>query len=488
MTVSIRISQAYTSGPNWGETFGPAATNPGTQPTSSGIDAWGNLTNRSAVTGKTSSEGLNCPANTNNQLTTCSLGYDAAGNVTSNGTTGYNYNQENQLIKFVTTGSDIYGYDGDGQRVLKNASGVTLYWYGASGDILDETAAAGRLISEYIFFNGKRVARRDADNSVHYYFSDQLGSHGVVENSTGTACEQDIDYYPYGGQQNDSCPTVLQHYKFTGKERDTESGLDNFEARYFGSSLGRFMSPDPEQIDGFDHLSNPQSWNGYAYVHNNPLNATDPDGLDCIYIDNDSGKMTGFNSGDCDNSTEEKANSGYYVNGTVNTITENQQGQVTGFSGTGENGNLISGAFAPTPVDTSGQLNPTAQAIFSQPVIGKAAGTVNALGMFEYRAIGLFFPITSLVVDQIAGAGNPDSSGTAAAGISRKPGTLGEFKGTDALRRENKMARDIMKDLKLGPEAREAVHEAISEGAQMAGRKLTYQEGLAAVKAALGLL
>jgi RHS repeat-associated protein len=276
----------------------------------------------------------------------------------------------------------------------------------------------------------------------------------------------------------------------TGKERDSESGLDNFEARYYGSSLGRFMSPDPEQIDGFDHLSNPQSWNGYAYVHNNPLNATDPDGLDCIYIDNDSGKMTGFNSGDCDNSTEEKANSGYYVNGTVNTIsttTGDSTGVVTGFSGTGENGNLISGAFAPTPADTSGQLNPTAQAIFSQPVFGYAAGTVDLAARLEYRAASFFFPITGLLIDQVTGI-DSGTSGVSAAGVSRKPGTLGEFKGADALRRENKVARDIMKELKLGPEAREAVHEALSEGAQMAGRKLTYQEGVAAVKAALGLL
>jgi hypothetical protein len=50
------------------------------------------------------------------------------------------------------------------------------------------------------------------------------------------------------------------------------------------------------------------------------------------------------------------------------------------------------------------------------------------------------------------------------------------------------MARDIMKDLNLGEDAKAAVHEALSEGAQMAGRKLTYQEGVAAVKAVLGLL
>ena len=64
-------------------------------------------------------------------------------------------------------------------------------------------------------------------------------------------------------------------YKFTGKERDSESGLDNFGPRYFGSSM-RFMSPDP--LAG--HTEDPQTLNRYVYVRNNPLNLTDPTGLD----------------------------------------------------------------------------------------------------------------------------------------------------------------------------------------------------------------
>ncbi len=68
-------------------------------------------------------------------------------------------------------------------------------------------------------------------------------------------------------------------YKFTGKERDTETGLDYFGARYFGSSMGRFLSPDwsddPEPVPYAD-LSNPQTLNLYQYVGNNPLSFTDP--------------------------------------------------------------------------------------------------------------------------------------------------------------------------------------------------------------------
>lgn len=75
--------------------------------------------------------------------------------------------------------------------------------------------------------------------------------------------------YLYGG-------AVFLAYKFTGKERDSESGLDNFGARYNSSSMGRFMSRD-----AFTYAlkTDPQTWNLYSYVANNPLNRTDPDGF-----------------------------------------------------------------------------------------------------------------------------------------------------------------------------------------------------------------
>lgn len=64
--------------------------------------------------------------------------------------------------------------------------------------------------------------------------------------------------------------------QFTGKERDSESGLDDFDARHYGSSLGRFMQADP--MGG--HVEDPQTLNRYAYVRNNPTSLTDPTGLD----------------------------------------------------------------------------------------------------------------------------------------------------------------------------------------------------------------
>ena len=66
--------------------------------------------------------------------------------------------------------------------------------------------------------------------------------------------------------------------RYTGKERDGESGLDNFGKRYFGPSLGRFQTPDPIIIMK-QKLRDPEQWNMYAYARNNPLRFTDPTGL-----------------------------------------------------------------------------------------------------------------------------------------------------------------------------------------------------------------
>jgi RHS repeat-associated protein len=86
----------------------------------------------------------------------------------------------------------------------------------------------------------------------------------------------DADCYPYGGERavTDSCS---QDFKFTGKERDAETGNDYFGARFYTSRFGRFLTPDPLLNSG--RPTNPQTWNRYAYALNNPLSVVDPTGL-----------------------------------------------------------------------------------------------------------------------------------------------------------------------------------------------------------------
>lgn len=75
---------------------------------------------------------------------------------------------------------------------------------------------------------------------------------------------------------------MIPAQKFTGKERDSETGLDYFGARYFSGAQGRWTSADTPFVD--QHTTDPQSWNLYTYVRNNPLAHVDPDGNELVRV------------------------------------------------------------------------------------------------------------------------------------------------------------------------------------------------------------
>jgi RHS repeat-associated protein len=109
-----------------------------------------------------------------------------------------------------------------------------------------------------------------------------LGTRRALADQYGNLA-QTCDSLPFG--DGESCPTTPTEHLFTGKERDSESGNDYFGARYYASSMGRFMSPDwsaKEEPIPYAKLDNPQSLNLYSYVQNNPLSRTDPDGHTCL--------------------------------------------------------------------------------------------------------------------------------------------------------------------------------------------------------------
>ena len=261
-----RITAGWTNGStgalSWGENYT--------------IDAWGNLM-MSPMVSKAHGGTWQCAGDANNRAN-C-LSYDAAGNVTANGGAGYTYDAENRLA---SAGGMTYAYDADGNRVKKSSGSTgTLYWYASPG-IIAESDLAGNIQHEYVFFGGKRVARIDQPgSSVHYYLSDHLGSTSMVVSSAGTP-EEESDYSPFGTEYVLTGPGV-NRYKYTGHERDSESGLDYYGARYYGSALGRFTSIDPITATPV-HLINPQRWNMYAYGMNNPLFYVDPDGRDAIAV------------------------------------------------------------------------------------------------------------------------------------------------------------------------------------------------------------
>jgi RHS repeat-associated protein len=122
---------------------------------------------------------------------------------------------------------------------------------------------------------------------INWLVADQLGTPRMIFDKTGSLTNtKRHDYLPFGEElfvgtggrtptQGYAADTVRQ--KFTQKERDIETGLDYFGARYFASAQGRFTSVDPLMASGL--AVDPQSWNRYAHVNNNPLRYVDDEGL-----------------------------------------------------------------------------------------------------------------------------------------------------------------------------------------------------------------
>ncbi|MBZ5554006.1 MAG: hypothetical protein LAO21_14900 [Acidobacteriia bacterium] len=201
------------------------------------------------------------------------FGYDNAGNLTQAPSgVSYSYDAENRLTNF-SNGTATYAYDGDGRRVKKtvqSAIATTVFVYNV----------LGQLVAEYCSGSGC-----NSISGTEFLTADHLGSTRVVTDASGGVISRH-DYLPFGeaistgiggrtGAMGYEDPDGINQ-KFTGKERDSESGLDYFLARYHSSALGRFACPD--LLGG--HLEDPQTLNKYLYTRNNPVTLTDPTGLD----------------------------------------------------------------------------------------------------------------------------------------------------------------------------------------------------------------
>ena len=135
---------------------------------------------------------------------------------------------------------------------------------------------------------------------VRFYGTDAIGNVRVVEDAQGNVLERH-DYDPFGQELCGTPPNMVpcggvagQPLRFTGKERDAETGLDYFGARYYSSKTARFTTVDPVYTWS-ENLVDPQRWNRYAYGRNNPLRNIDPDGRDAV--DSTKGFVVGLGTG-----------------------------------------------------------------------------------------------------------------------------------------------------------------------------------------------
>jgi len=239
------------------------------------FDRYGNRT------GQTGNLTQTTPADAGNHLT--GFGYDAAGRLTSGSWSGVNsrsftWDPEGKLLSYAdaNTATTTYAFDPFGRRSRTTpASGpVTYYFYGAED--------GGHPVARYdttngwqtaILVEGTTLAYMSAGGSPTYLSLDMLTTTKMTTNSGGSSTTMGL-YYPYG---EESVSTGAER-KWTNQIRDG-NGIDHFWMRSYAAPLARWLTPDPAGAAAVD-IANPQSWNRYAYVLNNPLNLRDPLGLD----------------------------------------------------------------------------------------------------------------------------------------------------------------------------------------------------------------
>ncbi len=218
--------------------------------------------------------------------------YDAAGNLLNDGTHSYTYDAENRIYKVDGGSTATYLYDAEGHAIEKTISasnnqyetaGTWDFLYDLSGRV-DHEIVDGQSFWRGEVFAGVRHLATFFEGDTYFDEQDQVGTDRarfMVTHDTFQLYNSTIASLPFGDALTLTGAGALQSPdNFTGQRRDPESGLDDFGARYYGSPLGHFMSPDEPLID--QEAENPQSWNLYAYVLNNPLNNTDPTGNACV--------------------------------------------------------------------------------------------------------------------------------------------------------------------------------------------------------------
>jgi RHS repeat-associated protein len=225
----------------------------------------------------------------NNRITNSGYTYDAVGNLTNDSTQAFTYDAENKITKVDNVSA--YVYDGEGQRVRKLVGENLRFVYDMGGNLIAEfDGPSGALKKEYIYGADGLVATIEPtavnSNGTRYTTSDHLGSPRVVTSSAAAVVSRH-DFKPFGEEigAGIGARTTGMGYsvadglrqKFTSYERDSETTLDYAQARYYSSVQGRFTSVDPVMRSA--SIGEPQTFNRYSYVLNNPVNLTDPTGL-----------------------------------------------------------------------------------------------------------------------------------------------------------------------------------------------------------------
>lgn len=243
-----------------------------------GYDEWGNITHRGGWGGVGRNENLSY---TNNRH--AGVYYDAAGNMVDGSWYTFSYDATGQQTKAATP---IYvldqAYDGDRLRGKKVDDGVTTYYLRSSvlgGQVIAELSNTGAWTRGYVYLGGQMVALQGGSGgAVSWVHQDPVTKSQRITDSSGNVISK-VDLDPFGGDTLASSSAAFQPHRFTSYERDA-LGADDAMNRRYNRYWGRFDQADP--YDRSYEGTNPQSFNRYSYVQNDPVNFVDPTGLFCI--------------------------------------------------------------------------------------------------------------------------------------------------------------------------------------------------------------
>jgi len=201
--------------------------------------------------------------------------FDLNGNITGIGNKVLTYNQNNRLV-MVEEDSVVLGeyiYNGLGQRIIKEADGVTtIFHYDFDGNIIAESDESGNSDKEYLYRSSSRLALVDVGTGeLYYYGNDRLGTPQILTDSSNTVVWEAV-YDPFGEADINPNSSVVSNFRLPGQYYDSESGLHYNYHRYYDPGTGRYLTPDPIGLLGGMNL--------FDYVGGNPINETDPIGLE----------------------------------------------------------------------------------------------------------------------------------------------------------------------------------------------------------------